>query len=261
MNKASYLDMKRRLKEEAVAFKRERTCFKCYWFEEKCWCHLIEPFATETRFVILMHPKEARKERLGTGRICRATLVNSEIIIGIDFTENAQVNALIRDPGNACMVLYPGEKTLNISTDDIAPLSAMAEAGRKRILFLVDGTWQCAKKMMTLSPNLRSLPRISFTAPHESIFEIKEQPAAYCLSTLESIHFFLNEADRRGVERLPGRPHDNLLAVFKSIINFMLQCALDPPQGSYRRATGGYSLRANRKKRKYTSGRSIVYRD
>lgn len=259
MDKAAYLERRRLLLEGEARFKREKTCYKCHWIEEHCWCRLIEPFETGTRFVILMHPMEAKKEKAGTGRLCRAALVNSEIVVGIDFTLNERVNALIADPANLCMALYPGRKSLNVSEDDVTPLKDAQAAGRRLVVFLIDGTWQCAKKMMTLSRNVRALPWISFTAGHESIFEIKEQPAAYCLSTLESIHHFLGEAHRRGVEHLPAKPQDNLIVVFKAMIEFMKRCALDPSKSSYRGNKTGYTHRADRKKRgQSSSGRNIV---
>lgn len=239
-----------------------RTCFTCWWPESLCLCPRIKPFDTETCFVILMHPKEAKREKNGTGRICRATLRNSRIIVGVDFTGHPEVNALIDDPGNMCRVLYPGETSLNVSQDDLSPLTEGKRDGRRLVVFLVDGTWQCAKKMITRSLNVRALPRISFTATHESIFEIKQQPAAYCLSTLESIHHFLCEADRRGLERLPGRPQDNLVEVFKSTIDFMLACALDPARSSYRSGERrGYTRKEDRRPRNPGSGRSIILRD
>ncbi len=259
MDKATYLQLKQ--KQEPVTYKRENTCYQCFWIKEYCLCHLIKPFATDTRFVLLMHPMEAKKEKLGTGRVTHAALMNSDIIVGIDFTHNAQVNALIQDPQNFCLVLYPGEKSLNISTDDISPLLELKNLGRKLILFLIDGTWPCAKKMMTLSQNIRSLPRLSFTANHESIFRIKEQPAEYCLSTLESIHFFLGEAHRRGLENLPHIPQDNLLVVFKAMIDFMLACALDPARSNYRGIKKGYTTKEERQKRKKWATRGIVLRD
>jgi DTW domain-containing protein YfiP len=260
MDKAAYLARKRKLAAEAVSYKREKTCYRCHWTEDLCLCPRIKAFATDTRFVILMHTMEAKREKAGTGRICRATLVNSEIIVGIDFTHHERVNALIADPGNHCLVMYPGEHSLNISNDDVTPLLAAKRDGRRLVVFLIDGTWPCAKKMMKLSANLQRLPRVSFSASHRSIFYIKEQPADYCLSTLESIHFFLGEADRRGVESLPGRPQDNLLIVFQSVIDFMVRCALDPSKSTYRRAKTGYTNPADRKKRKASSMRSIVHR-
>jgi len=260
MDKQTYLRRRQAQNAERAVFKKENTCYNCFWIRENCLCHLMKPFATETRFVILMHPMEARKEKLGTGRICRAILPNSEIIVGIDFTENAQVNALLQDPENLCMALYPGAKALNITTDDVAPLIKTKKSGRRLVLFLLDGTWNCAKKMITKSWNIRSLPRISFTALHESIFTIKQQPAPFCLSTLESIHFYLKEAHRRGVEHLPGNPQDNLIAVFQHMIDFMLRCAVDPARPTYRGNKTGYTKREDRRPRKQTM-RKIVLLD
>lgn len=260
MDKATYLIRKQKRESEQVVFKKENTCYNCFWIRENCLCHLMKPFDTETRFIILMHPMEAKKEKLGTGRISHAIVRNSEIIVGIDFSENERVNALIRDPDNLCMSLYPGAKALNISTDDVSPSIESKKSGRRLVLFLLDGTWNCAKKMITRSWNIRSLPRISFTAPHESIFTIKQQPAAFCLSTLESIHFYLGEAHRREVEHLPENPQDNLIAVFRHMINFMLWCAVDPARPTYRGDKTGYTKKENRRPRKQTM-RKIVLLD
>jgi DTW domain-containing protein YfiP len=261
MDKAAYLARKRALAEEAPDFPRARLCYRCHWLPHLCRCPWIKPFATRTRFVILMHPKEARRERLGTGRLSHASLIDSEIIVGVDFTEDARVNALLADPANLCMVMYPGEKALDISAGEVTPLVREMEAGRRLTLFLIDGTWQCAKKMMKLSANVRALPRLSFAPAGESIFEIKEQPAAWCLSTLESIHRYLCEADRRGIESLPGRPQDTLIDVFRSMIDFSLRCASDPTLNSYRGSRTGYTTRAERAQRKRLSPRGIVLKD
>ena len=261
MDKAAYLAKKGSLAAEAPDYPRARLCYRCHWLPHLCRCPWIKPFPTRTRFVLLMHPKEARRERLGTGRLAHAALPDSEIIVGVDFSENPRVNALLADPANLCMVLYPGAQALDLSSGDVTPLLREAEAGRRLTVFLIDGTWQCAKKMMTLSRNIRSLPRISFAPAGESIFEIKEQPAPWCLSTLESIHRFLCEADRRGVETLPGRPQDTLLEVFRSVIDFSLRCAADPALKGYRGSKTGYTTRAERAHRKRTNGRGIFLRD
>lgn len=259
MDKAAYLARKRALDEQAPDYPRARLCYRCHWLPHLCRCPWIRPFATRTRFVLLMHPKEARRERLGTGRLTHAALRNSEIIVGVDFTQDARVNALMADPANFCMVLYPGEKALDISRGDVTPLLREEEAGRRLTVFLIDGTWQCAKKMMTLSHNIRALPRISFAPAGESVFEIKEQPAPWCLSTLESIHRFLDESDRCGLESLPGRPQDTLMDVFRSMIEFSLRCAADPTLNRYRESKTGYTTRAERRKR--ANARGIFLRD
>ena len=265
MDKETYLKIKaERLREiEANKHPRESFCFQCHRLQKNCLCHLIKPFETKIKFVILMHPMEAKKEKMGTGRISLAMLANSHMIMGVDFTEDFEVNALIKDPQNYCMTMYPGEKSLNISDHDVAPLNKLLAENKTIIIFLIDGTWPCAKKMMRLSKNIRALPRISFTATHTSIFEIKEQPADYCLSTLESIHFFIQECNRRGVEDT-GSAHDQMILVFKAMIDFQMECALNPSISSYKRGSKlGYSKKEDRVKAKkwLTKSRSVILPD
>ena len=45
-----------------------------------------------------MHPKEAYKQKIGTGRLTHLSLIDSELIIGVDFTENDAVNSYINNP-------------------------------------------------------------------------------------------------------------------------------------------------------------------
>lgn len=256
INKADYLKKKLAQKESVVTFKREAFCFKCARLQVNCLCHIIVPFQSNTRFVLLMHPMEAKKEKMGTGRISMACLKNSEMIMGIDFTDDERVNAIIKNPENHCMVLYPGDKSLNISKDDVTPLKNLDK--KQLVVFLIDGTWPCAKKMMKLSQNINTLPRVSFSSTHESLFVIKEQPAEYCLSTLESIHFFLSESQRRGLESLAGA-QDNMIVVFKEMIQFQIQCALNPSLTSYRKSSTGYTKKEERTRSKQT--RRIIHSD
>lgn len=258
MDKATYLQKKIEQREKTISFKREEFCFKCFRLQKNCLCQLIKPFETKTHFVLLMHPMEAKKEKMGTGRISLACLRNSQLITGVDFTEDRLVNDIINDPKNHCMVLYPGSKSLNVSSDDIAPLQNLQN--KRLVLFLIDGTWPCAKKMMKLSKNINTLPRVSFTAHHESLFLIKEQPAKFCLSTLESIHFYLSECERRGLEVINGG-HHNMIDVFKEMINFQVECALNPSLSSYRWGTLGYSKKEDRVKSKKWSIRKIIHSD
>lgn len=260
MDKATYLQQKleRKEKESQATFKRESFCFTCFRLQNNCLCHLIKPFETRTHFVLLIHPMEAKKEKMGTGRISMACLKNAQMITGIDFTEDDSVNALINDTQNYCMVLYPGEKSVNISSDDVTMLKSLGD--KRLVVFLIDGTWPCAKKMMRLSRNINTLPRVSFTSTQESLFVIKEQPAEFCLSTLESIHFFLSECERRGLESLEKK-QDNMIDVFKAMIDFQIQCALNPSLSSYRSNRGGYSKKEERSKSKKWGTRRIIHKD
>ena len=98
----AYLKLKKERDEENKKFSRESFCFKCYKLEKNCLCHTIKPFDPKFQFVLLIHPMEAKKEKMGTGRITHAYLKNSKLISGVDFTENVEVNELIKN--NLCYV-------------------------------------------------------------------------------------------------------------------------------------------------------------
>lgn len=260
MDKNAYLSLKRQRSELAEKYQREDFCYKCVRLKRNCLCSLISPFQTNIHFVLLMHPMEAKKEKMGTGKLSKLSLINSQIIVGVDFSEDSEVNSIINDDNFHCTILYPGKNALNISEDNIEPLTNKINEGKRLVVFLIDGTWPCAKKMMRQSTNLRALPRISFSAKHTSIFEIKEQPADFCLSTIESIHFFIKECNRLGIENT-NNIEDNMISVFKAMIDYQIKCSLDPELSSYTKGTLGYSKKEDRIRPKKWLTRNIVLVD
>jgi DTW domain-containing protein YfiP len=214
-------------------------CYKCMM--KHCLCSSIKPFETKTHFVILIHPKELKKEKAATGRLTKLSLLNSELIDGVDFTQDKRVNDLICDQKYFPMLLYPGDESYNLSEGKFPK-----EILQNKILlvFIIDGTWALAKKMMRLSMNLHSLPRLSFTNNKPSEFLIKHQPHPSCLSTIESTSFLVDELNRVGLEETTAQ--SQMLVVFREMQDFFIKCANDPNLKSYRR-TKGYKLPSERK--------------
>lgn len=195
---------------------------------------------TQTHFVFLMHPKEFKQEKAGTGRLTHLSLARSELHMGIGFDEHVRVQALIEDPGNYPVLLYPGKGARNLSTGG---LSGDDLEGRRLVIFLLDGTWSCARKMLRLSMSLQRLPRIMFTAETAvSRYVIKQQPQEGCLSTLEATHEVLMALEKSGLDCYP-RP-DQLLGLFQRMQEFQIKCASDPARNGYRRTA--YRLPAER---------------
>ncbi len=204
-------------------------CYRCYWPKKLCWCSSILPQETETRFVFLMHPMEFKRIKAGTGRFTHLSLSNSEIHVGIGFDENAAVQKLLRDPAYLPVLLYPGKDAFNLSNAASLPFSL---EGKSLLVFLLDATWACAKKMLTLNPSLMSLPRISFNPELRSRYVIKKQPREYCLSTLEAVHELLLILERLGADSYPHP--ERMLHLFKRMQDFQLRCAEDPPTPTHR---------------------------
>ncbi len=167
---------------------------------------------TSTRIVLLMHPMEWRREKCTTGRITCLNLANSEIIPGLAFDANPRFQALVSDPRNYPMLLYPGVDARDLSND---AFNGDDLGGRRLVVFLIDATWACARVVARESPGLMSLPRIMFTPKVKSRWVIKRQPADWCLSTLEATHELLLALEDSGLDRYPDK--ERLLAAFAAM--------------------------------------------
>lgn len=171
---------------------------------------------TRTRFVILMHPHEFKRIKANTGRLTHLCLADSEIHIGESFENHEAVQALIDDPKNHPVLLYPGREALDLSAvpkgdPQLSTLSSQLES-RRLVVFLLDATWRLVRPMLRLSPNLQRLPKIMFSNAAPSRYLIKRQPEPGCLSTLEATHELLLALDRSGLDRY-SMP-DQLLSIF-----------------------------------------------
>jgi DTW domain-containing protein YfiP len=167
-----------------------------------------------------MHPKEFKKIKNGTGHLTHLSLNNSELHIGIDFSDHDRVNALIDDDRNRCFLLYPGMTSLPLNKRGISV------PGKRSVIFVLDATWDCSKKMLRLSRNLARLDRVSFTHAKLSAFEIKQQPASYCLSTIESVQTVLELLDAQGEEVLSSEALEGVLAPFEAMIAYQKSCVV-----------------------------------
>lgn len=188
-----------------------------------CICQHISPIQTKTRFVILMHPMEYKKEKNGTGHMTRLQLKNSEIIVGIDFTNNKRVNHILANKNATSYLLYPGKDNFNLSTRKDSEIKSFM--GNNPHIFILDATWPCARKMLKLSTNLQNLERISFDNKIKSKFIIKQQPNALCLSTIESVHTVLNLLKQANQEQYNTT---NFLLPFEKMIQHQIACILNP---------------------------------
>jgi DTW domain-containing protein YfiP len=212
VNLHQYLALKESRAQAAAELQKSlrQSCAHCRKTLSTCYCAQLRPFEAPAHVVILIHPMENRK-RVGTGRMTHLSIANSTLIEGVDFTDDERVNSLIADSANHCVTVYPGEGAADVSEGSPTPLSSLVPDGKNLVLFLIDGTWFCAEKMLKVSHNLMALPQIKFTPPHHSIYAIRRQPSAHCFSTIETAHFLLGEL---------GCPHrQRLIDVFRYMID------------------------------------------
>ncbi|WP_339726729.1 tRNA-uridine aminocarboxypropyltransferase [Maribacter stanieri] len=202
-------------------------CYKCMRPSSTCICKHISPFKTKARFIILMHPKEYKKEKNGTGHMTKLQLKNSEIIVGVNFTNNNRVNEILTKEKNS-FLLYPGKDNFNLSIRESSEINSFM--GTNPHIFILDGTWPCARKMLKLSKNLQNLKRVSFDNKIKSKFIIKQQPNSLCLSTIESVYTVLNLLKEGDLEQCETK---DFLIPFEKMIEHQLEYLLNPNSKNY----------------------------
>jgi len=202
-------------------------CLRCLRSPLTCYCDNLQRFDPKIQFVILIHGREAQK-RIATGRMAHLSLENSLLISGYDYSGNAKVNDLLRDPGNHCVVLYPGKGSLDLSSLPPQERIPLFPSDKKLVVFVIDGTWITARKTMQRSENLQKLPRICFEPTRPSNFRVRKQPQENFFSTIEAIHETIELIGPAKGFDTSTRIHDSLLRVFDSMVDQQIELSNRP---------------------------------
>jgi DTW domain-containing protein YfiP len=185
------------------------TCLRCLRPAAFCYCDVLPRVAAKTRVVLLQHPREARLA-ICSAWMAHLALPNSELHRGVRFADNARVCALAASAGAA--LLYPGPGAVPADTRAGDP---------PHTLFVVDGTWPQAERMLRDNPALSALPRVAVPSPGASGYgALRREPAEGCLSTIEAVALALGalERDRARFEPIRG--------AFRATVEQQLACAL-----------------------------------
>lgn len=215
MNIESYL--RRREQARAAEPVYRSLCDGCRQPDFSCYCAQLKPFDPGVEIIILIHPIEVKRRRIATGRMAHLSLTRSHLIMGIDFTRDERLNALLARPDTHSVMLYPGPRSLNLTHASVEARARLAPDGKRLVLIVMDGTWGTANAMAR-SQNLRELPRVCFTPTEPSNFRVRRQPRRECVSTIEAIHHTLG---------LLGTTKEqaNLLHAFDWMVNRQLELA------------------------------------
>lgn len=193
-------------------------CWSCRRPKSLCLCPSEPPMPTRTRVVLLMHPMEWKHEKCTTGRLTCLNLKNSEIIPGLRFGDDPRYRALVDDPANYPVLLYPGKDAFDLSSGGFP---AAELGGRRLVVFLIDSTWACARSILRESPCLLELPCVKFTPTVPSRYVIKRQPDPMCLSTIEATHELLLALENAGLDAYPDK--ERLLASFFAMRDYQIE--------------------------------------
>ena len=214
-------------------------CYACYRPKSSCMCAYCEKVDTKTKFVILMHPKEFKKVKNNTGHFTHLSLPNSELFVGIDFTNNQRINEIIQT--HESYILFPSKDAIDLSSTN--PKTTKKDLA----LFLIDSTWGCTKKIYTQSKNLACLPHMSFTTTRKSAYEIKVQPQEHYLSTIESTQVVLEMLAGWGIEALDKENVRHFTRPFLKMIEYQKELIANPKSRAVRFRKSTYPSFANSK--------------
>lgn len=196
-------------------------CYTCNRPKSSCVCKYITKIKTDTKFVFLMHPKELKKTKNNTGKITHNSLCNSEIVVGIDFTDNEKINNIINNQDNECYLLYPSNDCIILNNENIK------NKNKNIVIFIIDSTWACSKKILRVSSNINKLKKISFTHEKASAYKIKTQPNELSLSTIESTLCVLELLNKHKIEHLCNKDLSGFLNPFKQLVKYQLEFSDD----------------------------------
>lgn len=220
MDVQRYLERRQQINEQKPKYRE--LCTVCIQPKFSCYCEHIRSFDAKIDFVVLIHPIEVHR-RIATGRMSHLTLQNSHLIMGQDYSENFQVNALLEDPSRHCVMLYPGRNSQNLTPLSEPERSRLFPQGKKLTVFVIDGTWATARRTVRQSKNLQALPRICFSPEKPSSFRVRKQPHAACYSTIEAIHHTIELVGQSQGFDTSSREHDKLLYVFDKMVERQLE--------------------------------------
>ncbi len=192
-------------------------CWTCRRAQVTCLCAQVKSFSAQIQLVLLVHPRENRNA-IGTARIAHLCVSNSILIEGngFKFDQDPKIQHFTRSDPYHAVILYPGREAVNLSQISQAAARTHFPRDKKLVVFVIDGTWALAKKMIQRSEILRSLPQISFTPEHASSYRIRVEPAFHCVSTVEAVHQILGKLEGTRPE------HANLLGVFDQMVEVQI---------------------------------------
>lgn len=142
-----------------------------------CFCASVPRIDTAVQVVILQHPRESRMP-VGTALMASLCLPTAKLVVGTHLEQRLEVAAALADTSRTPILLWPGPGAINL--EEAPPVGSVT-------LFVLDGTWSTAKKMLRFNPRVASLPRYSLTPQAPSQYRIRREPRAECLSTIEAI--------------------------------------------------------------------------
>jgi DTW domain-containing protein YfiP len=188
-----------------------------------CVCAHVRPQRTQTRVLILQHPRE-RHVPINTVRLARLSLPDAVVRRGVDFAGDPVVADAIagRDGAPPAYLLFPGPNAVDLALErPPGPIT----------LVVLDGTWWQARKLLRRNPALGALPQLRLAPAAPSRYRIRREPDTSYVATIEAIALALRALEGEGDDETDGARaaadarFASLLAPFDAMVEHQLSFA------------------------------------
>ncbi len=212
-----------------IYMSKRQLCGECNRAKKACFCHTISKINNQLPLVVLQHPSEVKHAK-GTAKIVELSLANCDLLVGEDFSNNDDFNALFDEPQLGkkpkLLLLYPNEKAMSPGEFSTYVKQQCNTTLSDYRVIVIDGSWKKAYKIFRLNPRLSNIPSIGIDVSFESNYRIRKSSREDSLSTLEACHALLTQVE--------GPHFDGLLKSFEYMVDFQLQSMPADVQARYK---------------------------
>lgn len=167
-------------------------CIRCRMVVDLCVCEVFPRLDLKTRIVTLIHHREYWKPS-NTGHLARLALTNSLVKVRRDPINYLETAHLI-NPERENLVLFPSDDAQELTPRFVKKLK------RPVTLFVPDGSWRQASKMICRDPALRALPRVVVPAGGApSVYRLRAETREEGMATFEAMARALGAFEGDGV--------------------------------------------------------------
>lgn len=211
-------------------------CLSCQRPEAACICRFTTAITNQFHVVVLQHPSEVKQTK-GTIALLAKSLSECQVIIGEDFSNNAEVKEVFKQ--FQPLLLYPGDDAQILDEQFVKRYTLGFDATGKKIansqlttkplcLLILDGTWKKAYRMFMTSTNLHKIPQVCLPEylANSGQYHIRKVAKQNALSSLEAACYALAlleaEGDSSIVTTKQAGNYQSLLNKFNDFNQFQL---------------------------------------
>lgn len=155
-------------------------CTLCQRPQIACICHCVDQQTNTTHVVILQHPSEVNRAK-GSVDLLKLSLSSCQVIVGENFDQCPEFQAVLQQYTGHLALLYPSEKAITVDTS-----TTTLRHKKINCLVLLDGTWKKAYRLYMLNRVLNTLPHLALSADIVGHYSIRKTNKSGALSTLEA---------------------------------------------------------------------------